>query len=136
MANITKDQAKLLARHFASFALSVSVFKFNNFNQLTDEELSHLSRQQRKLENLSQDFIEMAAVLIFEDAEINIQNIESITGQINETTIKLKKIQKVIDVFASVLELGAAIVAKDPKLIVKKIQGLTDMVKADPEVTA
>jgi peptidoglycan hydrolase CwlO-like protein len=121
MANITKDQAKLLARHFASFALSVSVFKFNNFNQLTDEELSHLSRQQRKLENLSQDFIE---------------NIESITGQINETTIKLKKIQKVIDVFASVLELGAAIVAKDPKLIVKKIQGLTDMVKADPEVTA
>ncbi|MBA2249074.1 MAG: hypothetical protein H0W12_02655 [Chitinophagaceae bacterium] len=130
MPNITEQQAMELSKHFSSMSNSVAQYRYNKWDTLTVDQRKQLSDDHWTLANDSDDFLRLAAQLILNDAIADLGKIKNVTQQIESTIDQIKKIEKVFDIISAALELGGAIMAKDPALIVKKIDNLSKLVNS------
>ena len=124
MPNLTSAQAEDLAKHYAGLSLSTAKYRFNNWDKLTEAKRKQLSDQSSALGKQSDEYIKLAATLIMDDVKADLAKIKSITSEIQNTIEKISSFQKVINVIAAALDLGAAIISKIPLDIVKKIEDL------------
>lgn len=124
MPNLTSAQAEDLAKHYAGLSLSTAKYRFNNWDKLTEAKRKQLSEQSSLLGKQSDEYIKLAATLIMDDVKADLVKIKSITNDIQSTIEKIASVQKVINVIAAALDLGAAIISKVPLDIVKKIEDL------------
>ena len=124
MPNLNSAQAEELAKHYAGLSLSTAKYRFNNWDKLTEAKRKQLSEQSAELGKQSDQCIKLAATLIMEDVKADLAKIKIITNEIQTTIEKISSVQKVVNVIAAALDLGAAIISKVPLDIVKKIEDL------------
>lgn len=124
MTHPTIEQAKELARWYAGLALAVSIYRFNNWNTLTEEERRELEQKHWSLESYSQDFLREATKLVFADVDKDLAVIGQTTSAITKDIGKLKTVQLILDVAGAVMTLAGAIISKDTGVITKQAQNL------------
>lgn len=129
MTHPTIEQAKELAKWYAGLALAVSIYRYNNWNTLTEEERRELEQKHWSLESYSQDFLREAAKLVFEDVDKDLAVIGKTTAAITKDIGKLKTVQLMMDVIGAVMTLAGAIISKDTGVITKQAQNLADIWK-------
>ncbi len=129
MTHPTIEQAKELARWYAGLALAVSIYRFNNWNTLSEEERRELEQKHWSLESYSQDFLREAAKLVFADVDKDLAVIGNTTAAITKDIGKLKTVQLILDVVGAVMTLAGAIISKDTGVITKQAKNLAEMWK-------
>ena len=127
---LTSNQTIELAKSFSKIALLVAEYRLSNWDSLTDGESQQLSDLHWSLINYSDDYIRLSGTLLLKNAQTDLQSLGKIVSEIDSTVKKLDRVQSVIDIIGTVLELGAAIAAKDPALIASKIQKVFTDLKA------
>lgn len=126
MPNLTATQTKELAKHYSGLSLSAAKYRFENWDKLSELRRRQLSDQSRELGKQSDEYVQQAASLIMNDVKADLAKIKSITEDIQQTIAKITSVQKVINVMAAALDLGAAILSKDPTGILEKITALNN----------
>ena len=126
MANLTSQQANNLANNFLGLAQAIGDFRYENWNTLSKSENQKLGNFQWSILNCSEDILALSTTLVMKDVGISLKQINEVTIQIKGTIENLKNIQKGIDLAASIVTLGGAIISKNPQTIADSIAGVVD----------
>ena len=124
MANLTAQQANELANDFLGLAQAIGDFRYNNWNSLSHTDNQKLGNIQWSILNNGEDILALSTTLVFNDVNISLSQINSLTIQIKGTIQNLQNIQKGIYVATSIVTLGAAIISKNPQTIISAISSL------------
>lgn len=130
MSNLTAIQANRLANEFLSLAQSIGEFRYKNYDNLNNEENQKLRNYHWSVMNSSDDIFTLSANLVLEDTEEALTEISGVSSEMKNTYKDLQNIQKAIDIAASVVTLGAAIISKNPQAIADSLSGLIETWKA------
>ncbi len=126
MARLTSQQAYELASNFLGLAQAIGDFRFDNWNSLTKTQNRKLGNFQWSILNHGEDILALSTVLVMDDVQDSLNNIKEITDEIKNSIESLENVQKAINVAASIVTLGAAIISKNPQSIIDSIQGLAE----------
>ena len=130
MAKLTPQQASDLASNFLGLAQAVGDFRFNNWNNLSKAENQKLGSLQWSILNYGEDILAQSTSLVMNDVQDSLARISDVTQQIKGTIDQLQKVQKAINVAASIVTLGGAIVSTNPQAIADGIKGVIEAWKA------
>ena len=126
MANLTSDQAQQLSDNFFDLSVAITDFMITNREKLSLEENKELGDTRYKLLKSGEDILALATTLIMDEVADSLGKINTITADIKGTIKTLRTIQKGLDVAATLVALGIAIIAKDPQRIGKSIKSVFD----------
>lgn len=130
MAKLTSQQANDLANNFLGLAQAIGDFRYQNWNALSKAENQKLGNSQWSILNYGEDILALSTILVMDDVQTSLTQINDITTQIEGTIKNLQNIQKGINVAASIVTLGAAIISKNPQSITDSISGVVETWKA------
>jgi hypothetical protein len=126
MAKLTAQQANDLANNFLGLAQAIGDYRFQNWNSLPKTENQRLGNFQWSILSYGEDILALSTALVMDDVQDSLAQINQVTLEIKETIKSLDQLQKTINVAASIVSLGGAIVSKNPKAIVAGIQGVRE----------
>jgi hypothetical protein len=129
MENVTSEQAAELAKNFLGLAQSIGNYRFANWKKLSRAENQELSDKQWSILNAGEDMLALSTSLLINEANDTIKQIKTITSDIDKTIVSIKKVQKVIDIGAAVIQLAAVIIGKQPLAIPAAISDLVKAIK-------
>ena len=129
MAKLTSNQANELANNFLSVAQSIGDYRIKNYNSLTKSQNIKLRQLHKRTLDYSDDLYTKSATLIMDDAENLLLKLVSITKKIKESYKSLEEVQKVIDIAANMVILGASIFSLHPLAIVDSIENLKEAIE-------
>jgi hypothetical protein len=129
MENVTPEQAAELAKNFLGLAQSIGNYRFANWKKLSSAENQELSAKQWSILNAGEDMLALSTSLLINEANATIKQIKLITSDIDKTILNIKKVQKVIDIGAAVIQLAAVIIGKQPLAIPSAIGELAKAIK-------
>lgn len=126
MAKLTALQANDLANNFLGLAQAIGDYRFDNWNTLSKTENQKLGNFQWSILSYGEDILALSTALVMDDVQDSLAQINKVTLEIKETIKSLNQLQKAINVAASIVSLGGAIVSKNPQAIVAGIQGVRE----------
>jgi hypothetical protein len=128
MAQLDFQQVHDLADNFLAMAKAIGAYRYNN-PSIPDELDKRINESHKSILKYATKLYTVSAIIIIadEDVQNSISAISDITTQIKETYAKLQKVQKAIDVAASIAALGAALFSKDPTAVGKSINDLVNI---------
>jgi hypothetical protein len=128
MAQLDFQQVHDLADNFMAMAKAIGEYRYNNPNMPVDLD-KKIKDSHRAVLKYATDLYTLSAIIIIIDTDVaaSLLTISDITAQIKETYAKLQKVQKAIDVAASIVSLGAALFSKDPSAVGKSINDLVNI---------
>lgn len=121
---LTAEDARQLAKSFRDFSVSLGDFRFDNWADLSEKERKTIEDMEWALLNYSSDFTTQAVGLILDDAKGSLKRLQQATGKAGKAIAKIKVVKNVIVIAVSIMELGAAVAAKDPKVVASAISGV------------
>lgn len=121
---LTSKQTLELAKSFSNMAALVLDYSLDTWERTTEDQQVQLAKLFQQLIDYSNLYINLSGTLLFKDAQSDLQSLDEIVNEMNDTLKKLEDVQLVIHIIGTVLDLGAAIASKDPALIVSKIQSV------------
>lgn len=130
MDKLTAEDVTQLANNFLSFELVVGTYKSEKSNDLTKSQRTKLSDLQWTLLNYSDDLFALSTVLVMVNAKNELAKIADTTDKIKVVVTKLEKFQKVVNIAAAAVTLGAAIFSKNPIVIAQAINDLVGTVNS------
>ncbi len=133
MQQLTSEQANQLSNNFLGLAQAVGDYRFENWKNLSEEENKQIANFQWSLLNYAEDILAFSVTLVMEEVAESLNKIRSVTEDIKSTLHKLKNIQKVINIAAASVTLGAAIISKDTKAIGEGIKKIVECATAKEE---
>jgi hypothetical protein len=126
MATLTAQQANNLANNFLGLARAIGDYRFDNWNTLSKAENQKLGDFQWSILSYGEDILALSTALVMDDVQDSLAQINNVTLEIKETIKSLNQLQKAINVAASIVSLGGAIVSKNPQAIVAGIQSVRE----------
>ncbi len=126
MATLTAQQANNLANNFLGLAQAIGDYRFDNWNTLSKAENQKLGDFQWSILSYGEDILALSTALVMDDVMDSLAQINKVTLEIKETIKSLNQLQKAINVAASIVSLGGAIVSKNPQAIVAGIQSVRE----------
>lgn len=129
MGNLTSQQANALAYDFMQMANDIETYWQSNKEVLSTNENKKFKQLHWQALNNAEALFVMSTLLVMNDIENQLKKIKDITGEISITLEKIENVQKGIEIAASVVNLGASIIKKDPQAIGESIADLAKTVK-------
>jgi hypothetical protein len=126
LATLTPQQATDLANNFLGLARAIGYFRFKNWNRLTKSEKKVLAAFRSDILKTGEDILALSTSLVMDDVQTSLEQINNLTLQIKGTVENLKNIQKGINIAASIVTLGTAIISMNPESVINAINGITD----------
>lgn len=130
MANLTFEQASQLSENFYQLSSAILDFRVANWDRLSPEEMKELSYAQNSFLRFGEDILAFYTTIVMDEIQDSLEKINTITGEIKATIKDLKNIQKGLNVAASILILGAAIINRDTQGIGTSLKELIEVWKA------
>jgi hypothetical protein len=130
MANLTPQQANDLANHFKTMGAAVGDYKRQNFDRLSKQQIQGISELHGTILNYANEMYTLSAILVIDDVEASLASISEVTNRMNSTYQTLKDIQKVINIAGAVVNLGKAIVDRNPHSILVTLSSLEDLLSS------
>lgn len=129
MSNLTSKQANSIADTFKGIAKEVGDYRMKNYDKMSPIQRIDIDNLQDNILEQADKLYTESATLVMNDIQNSLATIEKVTTEIQGTIHGLQDIQKAIDIASSVLNLGAAILSKDPQSIGKSIVEIVKIVK-------
>ena len=126
MGQLTSGQVNELADYFLAMAQALGDYRQQNIDHLLGPNNQEIKELQAAIRKYADDLYTLSASLVLDDVQESLAAIGEITNQIKSTYAELKDVQKAINIASSVINLGKAILEKNPKMIG---QILEDLVK-------
>ena len=126
MIALSAQQANDLANNFLGLAQAIGDFRYHHRDSLSSAENQKLGRLQWSILKYGEDILALSTSLVMEDAAESISQIKQVTTRIKGSIQKLQNVQKGIDIAASIVTLGAAIVSKNPPSIITAINDVVE----------
>lgn len=130
MANLTSDQANQLSDNFYNLAIALADFRVENWDRLTPEQRKELSDIQYAVIRCGEDILAYSITLVMDEVADSLGRINTITGEIKGTMKTLRDIQKGLNVAATILILGVAILNRDTVGIGNSIKTMVETWRA------
>jgi len=124
MAKLTSRQAYDLANNFLGLAQAIGDFRYSNWYLLSKADNQMLGDLQWSILNSGEDILTLSTILVMDDVSESLGKINDITARIKGNIHTLQNIQKGINIAASVVTLGAAIISKNARSVTDAIDGL------------
>jgi len=124
MAKLTSKQANELAGNFLGLAQAIGDFRFSNWKELPKEDNQRLGNLQWSILNYGEDILAFSTMLVMDEVKVSLEKIRDISKDIKENINSIKNIQKGINIAASIVTLGAAIISKNARSVTDAIDGL------------
>ena len=116
------QQVFLLSDYFHQVATAMLEYIQNNKECVgKDEERNKLYDKQIELLELAGEINMWGTTLVFEDVQEALTGLGTITTEVKKSIKKALAVHNAINIAASIVELGTAIILKDPKLIAAKV---------------
>lgn len=122
--SIHKEQARAIADEFLGAAQAVDAYLDKNFNNITRAEYEYLYESFKTLLRASSFATTVAVGLAIDESVASLKPLESVISQAKQAIEKLHKIGQVIRLTASLTDLAAGIVAKDPKAVISSAKNI------------
>lgn len=126
MENLTSQQATDLSNLLLDLNKSIEDFRFDGTKNFSDKQKQQLDDFMEQISESGQKILALSTTLVMNDVQTSLSQINDVTNQIKGTIKNLQNIQKGINVAASIVTLGAAIISKNPQSIVDSISGVVD----------
>ena len=130
MAKLTSQQANELANYFLAMAQIIGDYRIQNFDALSKEQNQNIEDLFNLILKHADFLFTLSATLVMDDIQTSLSAIGEVTGKMKSTYKTLQDVQKAINIAASVVTLGEAILKKNPKAIAEAIGGLAGVLKA------
>ena len=117
MAKLTSQQANELANYFLAMAVSVGDYRYQNFDSISMQENKEIKESLEFIRKCADDLFTLSATLVMDDVQTLLTTIGEVTNQMKSTYKTLQDVQKAINMAASIVTLGKAILAKNPQQI-------------------
>jgi hypothetical protein len=88
--------------------------------------LNQLAALRSDILKTGEDILALSTSLVMDDVQTSLEQINNLTSQIKGTVENLKNIQKGINIAASIVTLGTAIISMNPESVINAINGITD----------
>ena len=129
MPNLTSEQVTSIAKLLNRIANSIEEYRDQNYSRMSSAQRSVIENLRDQILEQSNKLYTESTILVMDEVQNSLAIIEKVTLEMQETYKNLQNIQKAIDVASSVLNLGAAILSKNPTSIAKSIDELVKNVK-------
>ncbi len=120
MISPTTDEVFALSDCFFQYAKAVEVM-IDTQPELDTMERNALFDHQIDLLRIAGEINMFGTALVFDDVKATLQKLDAITAKVNEAIAKAQAVQSAINIATNLILLGNAILAKDPKTIVKQV---------------
>ena len=121
-----------LAKCLRDMSVSIGNYRFEKWNDLSEEQRKTLGKAEWSLLNASSDVLTSAIGLVLDETQWSFDRLKELTNSANETLKQLEVIRKAIRVATAAVSLAAAIVSKDLGAIGKNAKELYDIIHEDP----
>lgn len=119
MINPDKQELFELSDNFHQLGNALGAYIQNNKLALTDTKRNALNNDQIELLRISGQINLLGVALVFIDLQDTINRLNDITTEVNNAVKKALAVQDAINLAASLVSIGTAIIAKDPQSIIK-----------------
>ncbi len=120
MINPDTQQVFLLSDYYHQLANAIGAYIQNN-KECLGEERNKLYDKQVELLELAGEINMWGTALVFEDIKETLHQLNQITTELKKAINTSLAVHAAINIAAAIVELGTAIIAKDPKLIGTKV---------------
>ncbi|AYN68772.1 hypothetical protein D1013_15990 [Euzebyella marina] len=124
MANLTSEQVKQLADDLLHMTNAVGDYRYENFDNLTEDENSELKELHNQLLGQTTELYTKSALLVMNDVDESLNAIRTITEKTQNLYKNLGVVQKAIDWAARILGMASAIISLDTDNIASSIKNL------------
>ena len=124
MATLTAEQVNQLATHFLDMGTEIDNYRQQQYDKLTADERDEMKDLVSEILDYSNNLYTLSATLVMKDVQTSLTTINNVTAGIKTTYKTLQNVQKAINVAASVVTLGAAIMSQNPQAIAVSIGDL------------
>ena len=124
MATLTAEQVNQLATHFLDMGTEIGNYRQQQYDKLTADERDEMKDLVSEILDYSNNLYTLSATLVMKDVQTSLTTINNVTAGIKTTYKTLQNVQKAINVAASVVTLGAAIMSQNPQAIAVSIGDL------------
>lgn len=133
MAQLSAEEITSLAESLSDISNKAAEYRQERFNDLSANERRELSELISSLLETADQLFTASAVTVIEEAQGSINALNEVIEEIKSTFAAIRKVQKAIEVTASVINLGSALVAKNPQAIGKAIAGVIKTWRTDED---
>ena len=130
MATLTSQQANELANYFLIMAEAVGDYRYQNFDSLSTPENKAIKDSLEFIRKCADDLFTLSATLVLDDIQTSLSTIGEVTNQMKSTYKTLQDVQLAINIAASIVNLGKAILVKNPQQIADATGKLAECWKA------
>ncbi|GAB3805067.1 hypothetical protein GCM10028819_37650 [Spirosoma humi] len=116
---LTTDQARKLARSYFDLAQALGEYRFDKFDELTPAKRKKIEEVERVLLDSSTAFTALALSISLADLEPVLARIEEVTTTMKEQINDLQKVDRVLKLAGSAVQLAGAILSGNPEAIFK-----------------
>ena len=124
MGTLTAEQVNQLATHFLDMGTEIDNYRQQQYDKLTADERDKMKDLVSKILDYSESLYTQSATLVMNDVQTSLITINGVTADIKTTYKTLQNVQKAINVAASVVRLGAAVMSQNPQTIAVSIGDL------------
>lgn len=121
MAQLTPQQANILANDFLALSQAVGQYRYMYNNVLHQPDKQMLSDIHWSLLNYANDLFTFSAVIVLGDVQNELASIASITQRMANNYKKIKNVQKAIEIASVLVNLGGALMSGNPIAIINTV---------------
>ena len=121
---LTSDQAYELSEQFTLFSEAIENYRYENWDDLSEEERTELERIEWSLMNASSEMVTTAIDLTLDETELSFQQLCATTQKAQDAIKKINTVRKVINIAATAVSLAGAILVNDYKAVLKDAREL------------
>jgi len=129
MATLTSDQLSQLATDYQALGNALSQYRFSNASAFSPAEFEELGDKIDSITSTSSDLGAMATYAIADDISAQLISLTQATAEIGDALNKIKKVRGIIDIAASVVNLGASLLSLNVNGIIDNTDGLVKAIK-------
>lgn len=117
MGQLNAHQAHDLANDFLAMATTVGDYRYREISSLSEGENQELKEVHQALLDIADELYTRSANLVMDEVVASLNQINSITARMEDTFRNIVDVQKAIDRATQLVNLGTALLKRDPLAI-------------------
>lgn len=126
---LSSQEAFELSKNLRDLSVSIGNYRFDQWNQLKDEEKKILEDAELSLINASSGMTTLAVGLVLDETQLSYDKLQQITSDAKEAVERLKDISRAITIATAAVSLAGAVISGKPSAIVSTAEDLYNVLK-------
>ena len=122
MGKLTKNQLTQLGDSYLRYAQAIGNYRINNYERMSKIMRTRSREYYNNLNDYSNSFYVASTNYIIDEAETSLENMKEIAQGLDKAIAKVEKVHTVVKTIGAAVQLGAAIISKQPTVIAASLK--------------